>query len=765
MDLFKLIGSIVIDSDDANEKLDKIKDKVDVAKEKISTGFGNISNVAVTAGKTVVGALVGSGAIGGALVSLTDNTMEYRTAMGKLETAFTTSGHTVEAATSTYSDLVSVLGDSDVAVEAANHLAKLTTNEQELQTWTNICTGVYATFGDSLPIEGLTEAANETAKVGEVTGPLADALNWAGVSEDEFNEKLAACTTEQERQQAIMDTLNGIYDEASQKYQTINADVIAANEAQDKYTSAMSDFGEKAQPIVNAVKDGLGDLLTAGGNLISGLDFSKVSSAIESGFSFLIDSVVPKVEEFFNFITEHGDAIITIIAAIAAGFVAWNVVTIVQGVIAVIKAWQIATKGMTVAQTLFNLVLKDNPAGVVITVIAALVAAIIALWNTNDDFRNAIISAWEAIKNAFSTVIEAIKGFFTGLVDGISAAWEAIKEAVSTAFETIKNVIEVALAFIVELITAWFDLVTLPWRFIWENCKEYIFEAWEAIKNAISTALDAISETISTVWNAIVNFITPILESIKNVVTTVWEGIKSVVTTVVDAIKDKVSSVFNAVKTVVSDILEGIKSTFTTVWDGVKTKVTDVVDGVKDKISTGLDAAKTIVSDVLGSIKDKFSDIFEGAKNIVSNAIDKIKGFFDFDWSLPSLKLPHFSITGSFSLNPPSVPKFAIDWYAKAMEDPMLMETPTPFGVNKNGQIMAGGEAGSEVVSGTAKLMEMISQAVASQNAALIAVLELILAAIRKNNSELADCLREAMEGMSFKIHNREFARLVKAVT
>lgn len=148
--------------------------------------------------------------------------------MGKLDTAFVTNGHSSEAAKRTYSDLNSVLGDSGQAVEAANHLALLTNNEQDLQTWTDICTGVYATFGASLPIEGLTEAANETAKVGEVTGPLADALNWAGISEDSFNDKLAACSNEQERQKLIMETLNGTYSKASEQYKKTNKDVIAA---------------------------------------------------------------------------------------------------------------------------------------------------------------------------------------------------------------------------------------------------------------------------------------------------------------------------------------------------------------------------------------------------------------------------------------------------------------------------------------------------------------------------------------------------------
>jgi phage-related protein len=174
--------------------------------------------------------------------------------MAKLDTAFTTSGHSSQTAMTTYQALQGVLGETDQAVEAANHLAKLATNEADLAKWTDICTGVYATFGASLPIEGLTEAANETAKVGQVTGPLADALNWAGKSEDEFNASLAACSTEQERQSLIMETLSGLYSDAAGKYKETNAEVIRANEAHEAWSASMAEIGAEVEPLINDVK-------------------------------------------------------------------------------------------------------------------------------------------------------------------------------------------------------------------------------------------------------------------------------------------------------------------------------------------------------------------------------------------------------------------------------------------------------------------------------------------------------------------------------
>lgn len=203
-----------------------------------------------------------------AFMGTAEATREYRTEMGKLEAAFTTAGFSAEVAKSAYEDIYAVLGEDDTSVEAANHLAQLTDNEKELAAWTgDILPGVFATFGDSLPLEGLTEAANETAKVKKVTGPLADALNWAGVSEDEFNKKLAACSNEQERQALITETLNDIYGEASDKYKELNGDVMDAQRAQAKLTDAIAKIGEVAEPIMTLLKDKAADLL----NVLAGL--------------------------------------------------------------------------------------------------------------------------------------------------------------------------------------------------------------------------------------------------------------------------------------------------------------------------------------------------------------------------------------------------------------------------------------------------------------------------------------------------------------
>lgn len=211
------------------------------AGSKVGKALGAAGKAVGTAMKAIGAAVAAAGA---AMVGVVESTREYRTEQAKLVTAFEAVGSSAEQAKKTYNDLYRVLGDSGVATEAANHLAKLTTNQKDLAEYTKICQGVYATFGDSLPIESLTEAINETAKTGEITGALADAVNWAGMSEDEFAEQLFWCTSESEREALIRNTLNGLYGEAAEGYEENAANLLAANEAQAALTESLAALGE-----------------------------------------------------------------------------------------------------------------------------------------------------------------------------------------------------------------------------------------------------------------------------------------------------------------------------------------------------------------------------------------------------------------------------------------------------------------------------------------------------------------------------------------
>ncbi len=443
---------------------------------------------------------------------------------------------------------------------------------------------------------------------------------------------------------------------------------------------------------------------------------------------------------------------------------------IVSGVQSVIG---IGSKLMGGLQALWGVILA-NPIVLIVAAIAAAVAAFIYFWNTSEEFRQFWINLWEAIKSAVQAVVQAITTFFTqtipeafnafveffkGLWEGIksffSGIWESMKEIVSTAWETIKNVVQVAIMAIGEFFSTALTIITLPFQFIWENCKEIILTAWEAIKGIVTGALEAIKTGISTAWEAVKTTTSTVFEAVKTVITTVWTAIKSALDPIINGIKTAVSTAWEAIKTATSTVFNAVKTTVTTIWNGIKTAVTTVVNGVKTAVSTawnevknitstvfnavktavstawnaikttvttvinsiksgvssGLNAVKSTVSSILNGIKSTFTNVFNGVWSFVQGIVNKLKSIFNFSWSLPHIKLPHFSISGSFSLNPPSIPHISVEWYKKAMNNGMILNSPTIFGASGN-HLLGGGEAGPEAVVGVSSLMDMIQSAV-----------------------------------------------------
>lgn len=419
MELFKILGTIAVDNEKANQAIDDTAAKADKSSGKTSESFKKIGKAAGTVARGIV---TTGAALGGAWIAAIEGTREYRTEMGKLDTAFVTNGHSTDAAKKTYQDLQAVLGDTDVSVEAANHLAVMTDNEKDLQTWTDICTGVFATFGDSLPIEGLTEAANETAKVGEVTGPLADALNWAGISEDAFNEKLAKCSTEQERQKLIMETLNGTYSKASEQYKKTNKDVMDANRAQEKLTSAFAELGRVGEPILTAIKTKVAEMVT---------------SAVPK-----LEAFIKKVKDLKKWIQQNKQAIHNWAAVIIGATVSVGAFLLVLKWGTIMSAATKAIKGVRAAILLFNAALRANPIGLVVSLIAGLVAAFIYLWNNNKGFRDFWLKMWEKIKSATGSAVKWIKNKFNDLKDAVAkvkATFESIKSAITDKMDAARD--------------------------------------------------------------------------------------------------------------------------------------------------------------------------------------------------------------------------------------------------------------------------------------------------------------------------------------
>lgn len=323
------------------------------------------------------------------------------------------------------------------------------------------------------------------------------------------------------------------------------------------------------------------------------------------------------------------------------------------------------------------------PVLAVVGVIAVLVAAFTHLWKTNDGFRENIIATWTQIKETVSNFCQGIVdrlnalGFeFSSITEVLKAVWDGFCNLLGPVFEGAFRFISDTLSTVLDVILNTVDFFIAVFSGDWEG-------AWEAVKNIFSS-----------IWNGLVSWFTNILETIKGVLDValgwigtsweqVWTSVKNFFTNIWNSIKTFISNTINSISDTISNVINGIKTTVSNVFTAIKTTISNIFNGIKDTATSVWNAIKTAITTPI-----------ENAKEKVRDAIDAIKGFFSgLKLELPHIKLPHFSISGSFSLSPPSVPHINIDWYKSGG----IMAGPTIFGMNGS-SLMAGGEAGKEAI-------------------------------------------------------------------
>lgn len=416
----------------SNSKVGKIFTPLTNGVKKVTSGFSKMGSAvasglkvagtgAVQAGKVIATGVAG---IGAALVGAAESTREYREDMNRLSVAFTSAGKTTESAQGIYSKFYAVLGESDRSVEAVSHLAQLCKSEEELALWGDICAGVSAKFGDSLPIEGLTEAANETAKVGKVTGPLADALNWVGISEDKFNEKLAKCGNEQERSTLITQTLAKAYNEASWQFKEANGAIMAAREAQAQLDSSMALLGQTAEGVVAPLKavasEGLASIATGLSQIMSG-DTQTGLETITEGVNQFVENAITQINE----LTKIAEPILTALA----DAIIQNLPMLIDAAMQIIT--MLATFIMNnidkISATAVDIVLQLASA-----LIASIPELIPAVFKIVGAINNAILEKLpEILALGKKLAVNLIKGLTGGITEGVKNVVGACGKVVS----------------------------------------------------------------------------------------------------------------------------------------------------------------------------------------------------------------------------------------------------------------------------------------------------------------------------------------------
>lgn len=478
MELFRLLGTIAIDNTEANRAINETTENANKSSDEVSSAFEKIGGVA---GRIATGIGVAGAAIGGAFIATIESTREYRREMGLLESAYLTAGHSSEEAKETYSELNAVMADSGAAVEAAQHLSLVADNEAELNELTHSLTGVYATFGASLPLEGLAEAINHSSSLGEVQGSLADALEWSGITVDEFNAQLAECSTEEERQDLIMRTLKDTYGAAADQYKETNKDVLEAEQANEKLADAMAEIGAIGEPILTRIKEAIAGM---------------VETAVPK-----IESFIGKLKDIITWVKNNEDTVKAWVAVIIGATVAIGTFLLILNWGTIMTAAANAVKVVRTAILAMNAAMLANPIGLVVSLIAGLVAAFIYLWNNCDSFRNFWIGLWEKIKSAGGVAIDWIKTKFDAFKDALAvvkSVFGQIKDTITEKIESAKAAVDKAIQKIKGFfnITLKFKGISMPDISIsWKKSPTWMYEAAKLL------GLEGVPK-FSVKWNA-----------------------------------------------------------------------------------------------------------------------------------------------------------------------------------------------------------------------------------------------------------------------
>lgn len=623
-----------------------------------------------TAGKTITGAVGGAAT---ALVGLASSQEENIEQTHQLDAAWKDAGGTSEQARNSYTLFYKLLGEEDTATEAAQNLSRLTTNQQELDKWNNIAAGSFSKFGDALPLENLVEASQETAHTGTVTGGLADALNWATASneqwsaalsgnqaaqqafndaigqgatkEDAFNAALAACGSEQERSSLITQTLDGLYGEIGQTYQDNNKTMLDSREQQAQFNQKLTEAGEAALPVKEKILE-LGTTL-----------LEKVTPALES------------VSDWFQQLSPEQQDLVTNIAlgTLAFGGLATGAGKVLQagseigGTIKTVSEKFGGLKGAIGAVgggwTSFTGLIAANPILLGVAAVAAAVAGLTWFFTQTEtgkqmwsDFTGWISGKWQGVQDFFA----GVPAFWQGIWDGITGKAEEVKNDLGAKFDGIKEGASNA----------------------WENLKTNASDAWGNLQSAASEKFGAIKDSIRNDMQTGLEAGSSSAKALQAAMNGDWSTAKTEAANAFNLIKDNITNKLGNAKTNAINIADTIGDKLG--FPGLGTKVNGVFEGIKNGITNKLNSAWNTISWIPNQISSAFSGI-------------RI--------SLPHISLPHFSVSWRDIGGIVDLPSISVSWYAKGG----YFDRPSIIGV---------GEAGGEHVTPDRKLRESVEDAV-----------------------------------------------------
>lgn len=534
-------------------------------------------------------AAAATGAVTGFL-ALGESTRETRKLMGQLETSFTTAGFSAETAQKAYAEFNSVLGDTGKSTESLQHLAMFAKSEQELASYTNILTGVYAKFGESIPTEGLAEGINHTIQLGEVQGTLADALEWGGVNLEDFNAKLETLGSEQERSAYIQETLNGLYGDAAAKYKEVNKDIIEAEKAQTNLTTAMANLGKIAEPIMTTLKQLTADFLTElepfiklMGDGLQGVfngtagASEKLAEGLNGVFTAIFSKITNALPKILNVVAE----LIPKIAETILNALPQLLNVVIQAVTQVVNLLgellpQILTKLSELLPQLITQIVNSIPQllQAVVTVVQAIVDALPTVITNLLNALPSIISAIvDVLLQSIPMLTQAAITLFNSLVDAIPVIIEALvnnlPNIINTIIDAVLDAIPLLLEASIELLMALIDAIPV------------IIQALvRELPRIITTIVNTLTSRIGDIVNAAVQLLMGIIEAIPQIISELIAQLPTIISTIVKGLIDGIPDLIKAGGQLLAGLFEGLLNP-KVIWDNIKKLGNSILDGFK----------------------------------------------------------------------------------------------------------------------------------------------------------------------------------------
>ena len=502
---------------------------------------------------------------------LADETREYQRIMGSLEVSSERAGYTAEETADTYRQLYGVLGDDQTAATTTANLQALGFAQEDLKDLINAAIGAWATYGDSIPIDGLAESINETIQAGQVTGNFADVLNWAGTSEDDFNAKLENAADSTERANIVMQELarQGLM-EAGEAWQKNNESLVESNRAAAVFQDAMAEMAERIQPILTAVQTGITGILNAILDATSGIDFDAMAEAISAGFGWIIENVIPAISTLVGWLLQLDPQIqqfALVLAGVAAA--AGPVTTVIQGIVTALSALM-------------------SPVTLVVAAVGLLIGAFATLWTSSEEFRTNITAIWQQLVDTFT-------GFTQGIVDRLND--------LGFNFENIGQVIQTA----------------------WQALCDFLAPVFEGAFQAVATIFDTITSAILGVLDFFIGVFTgdweQALNGIKEFWGSIWDGICGIFETIIDTLMGIGEVILSWFGTTWEDALNGVKDFFTNIWNGI----VDFFSGLPGRMA---DIGYNIVTGIWNGISGAAGWLWNQISGFCSRIVNNIKSFF-----------------------------------------------------------------------------------------------------------------------------------------